>query len=114
MAAAQYDLVIEQGTTFARTVTVKENGGVKNLTGYVARAQIRRSHDSTAILQTIAVTITDAINGTVTLGITAALTAALSPDQSAVWDMEIDDQAGTPVVTRVLEGRVEIRPEVTR
>jgi hypothetical protein len=113
MTAGTYDLVIEQGATFDRTLTVKENAVAKDLTGYVARAQIRKTHKSTSVLQTITATITDPANGIIVLTITAAATAALTAG-NAVWDLEIDDQQATPVVTRLLEGKVEIRPEVTR
>ncbi len=113
MTAGAYDLVVEQGATFKRTITVKENDVVKNLTGYVARAQIRKTYESTTILQMITAVITDAINGVVTLTIVASATALLTPG-NAVWDMEIDDQNPTPVVDRILEGKVEIRSEVTK
>jgi 4-hydroxybenzoate polyprenyltransferase len=113
MTAGTYDLVVEQGSTFNRTVTVQENSVAKDLSGFIARAQIRKTYKSVAVLATIGVTITDAANGVVTLIMTAAVTAALKTG-NAVWDMEIDDQNATPLVTRILEGKVRITSEVTR
>ena len=36
MSAANYDLVIDQGSTFTIDLVVKENSVIKNLTGYSA------------------------------------------------------------------------------
>ena len=33
MSAANYDLVIDQGSSFTIDITIKESGAVKNLTG---------------------------------------------------------------------------------
>ena len=113
MPAGKYDLDIEQGATFLRILTISENSVLKDLTGYVARAQIRRTVKSSTITATITATITDPANGEITLKLTAEETTALVSERS-VWDLEIDDQAGVPVVTRLLAGNVTIDPNVTR
>lgn len=114
MSAGRYDLEIEQGATFTRVLIVSEGGAVKDLTGYAARAQIRRTASSTVVLQSITATVTDPTDGEVTLSLTASQTALLDSIRG-VWDLEIDDQdITTPVVTRLLEGSVTVIPNVTR
>lgn len=113
MPADTQNLVVEQGSTFSQVVNVSEGGSPKNLTGWIARAEIRRSKTNATILQAITATITDAANGEITLGITAADTASLNVVKGW-WDLEIDDQGGTPIVIRLLEGSVAIKSNVTR
>ncbi len=113
MAAGRYNLVIEQGATFTKRLTIQKNAAPWNLTGYEARAQIRRSASDDTKITDIGVTITDPPNGTVDLLLTSVQTAALAP-QRANWDLELDDKETIPGVTRLLEGDVEIRAEVTR
>ena len=49
MAAANYDLTIDQGSTFVIDITVKESGSVKDLTGYSARAQMRSTKTASEV-----------------------------------------------------------------
>ena len=47
MAAATYNLVIDQGSDFSIDLAVKEQGSVKNLTNYSARkTQLRTKKDA--------------------------------------------------------------------
>ena len=117
MAAAQVNLVLEQGATFTASVTVD-----LDLTGYIVRMQGRTSIDASATLFDIdsgaktGITIdsTSATSSTFTYKVAASATAAMSLDAPGVYDIEIDDQGGTPVVTRVLEGKLIWSKEVTR
>ena len=58
MSAGQYNITIEKGTTFSKTLTVKdEAGAVVDLTGATARAKYRtRSQDDTSYPFTVTVT----------------------------------------------------------
>jgi hypothetical protein len=58
------------------------------------------------------ITIDDAA-GKVSLEISAAQTSALTMT-SGVYDLEIVSDDATPVVTRLLAGKVTVSPEVTR
>ena len=49
MSAANYDLVVDQGSTFAIDLTVKVAGVAKDLTGYAARAKIKSSNGKNKI-----------------------------------------------------------------
>lgn len=111
-----YDLIIYVGATFTRRVVWKDSlGALIDLTGYTARMQIRQSVRNPAILLTLTtenggITLGGAA-GTVDLLLTSTQTAALTA-RAGVYDIELIDSTG--VVTRLLQGAVEISPEVTR
>ena len=85
MSAGIYNFTLNQGATFNKQMTVKENNSPLNLTGYTAAMQLRSA--------------------------TATATAALE-EGIYVYDLEITTSAG--VVTRLLQGQVTVSPEVTR
>ena len=112
MAAGTYNFTLEQGSTFSRQITVQENGTALNLTGYTARMQMRSTHDSSTIALTYTTTIASpASNGIVNLSATATQSAAIE-EGIYVYDLEIESSGG--VVTRLMEGKVTVTPEVTR
>lgn len=119
MPAATFDLSIEQGTTFVREFVWKTDvNGVQtpvNLTSYTARMQIRRTSASSTILfeATTAngkLTIPNYTDGKIVLTVTANESTAWKW-REAVYDLEV--QVGD-TVTRLLNGAVEVIPEVTR
>lgn len=122
MAAGKLDLLIEQGATFKHTLLVKQGESVDapaaDLTGYTARMQIRSAIDAAEPLIELTtendrITITPA-TGRLDLVISATDTAALVPAQfdAAVYDVEIVSGGGE--VTRLVQGKVKLSPEVTR
>jgi hypothetical protein len=116
MAAAQADLVIEQGATFNQSFQWTDSAGVAiNLTGYTGRMQIRQSITAATTIADLTtanggIVITPA-TGTVQAVISAASTAAMS-FSSAVYDLEL--VAGDGTVTRLVQGSVTLSKEVTR
>ena len=117
MSAGQRDITIEQGATFVLPFVWKDgNGNPVDLTGYTARMQVRSEHSSSDKLLDLSSPssgiVIDEPNGKVTVTATAAQTAALSAPQLAVYDLKLTDGAGK--VTRVVEGKARITPEVTR
>ena len=115
MVAGIYNITIEQGATFERLLTVREpDTSLKNLTGYQARMQIRREHDSASF----DLELTDGNGrielggalGTVKLIIASTDTAALT--RGGVYDLELIASGGT--VERLIKGRVTLDAEVTR
>lgn len=88
-----------------------------DLTNYTARMHIREEVDDVTAIVELTSTggdiVIDAALGKVTFTITAAVTATFDFD-SAVYDLEIVDDSVEPVVTRILEGTVELCDEVTR
>lgn len=116
MSAGIYDIYIEQGATYNQPLVWKDSSGTAvNVTGYTARMQIRKTVDATTIILTLTtengrITVGGA-NGLITLLVSAADTAALT-SFCGVYDLEVISPTG--VVTRLLEGQVEISKEVTR
>jgi len=111
MAAGTYNFTIEQGATFSRLLTLKENDSVMNLSGYSAASQMRLSHDTSTVAGTISATVTNASAGQITLSMTATATGNME-EGMYVYDIEIT--AGSGAVTRILQGKVTLTPQVTR
>jgi hypothetical protein len=111
------DLNCYQGANFDYTLTWKSAGVPVNLTGYSARMQVRESYDAgTAVVSLTSGTgITlGGTAGTIGIALTPTQTAVLdgTPNIQAIYDLELVSGAG--YVTRLVEGRFYIYPEVTR
>tara|TARA_Y100001949_G_scaffold53784_1_gene45221 strand:+ start:224 stop:559 length:336 start_codon:yes stop_codon:yes gene_type:complete len=104
--------VIDQGATFSKQITVYETDGttVQNLTNYTVTSQLRKNYTSTAYT-TINATNNSPTNGIIVMSLTATQTAALKSGRY-VYDLQIAAADGT--VTRVIEGVITLRPEVTK
>ena len=109
--AAIANLTIDQGATFSSDVTVKDaQDNAFNLTGYTAAAKLAKGFASTRTRTNMTTSIaTDATTGVVTLSLTATETAALDAERY-VYDLEITSGA---TVTRVIEGIITVRAQVT-
>lgn len=116
MAAAYYDILIEQGATFRKTFVWKDSNETPvDITGYTARMQIRRKISSTtaehsATTENGGITLGQTA-GTVDVTITASDTSAFEFTKGT-YDLELVDPQG--VVTRLVMGGVEVSKEVTR
>ena len=104
---------IDQGSTYSTPITVYQDDGttIQNLTGYTASSQLRKNYTSTAYTTILATIQTPATNGIIVISLTAVQTAALKSGRY-VYDLQI--AAADTTVTRVIEGVITIRPEVTR
>lgn len=125
MPSGRYDIELDQGSTFRRTIVWKDSSGaLVNLTGYSARMQVRPSMSSSTVTASLTnsnggITLGGAA-GTIALYLSAASTAAIStasPSQFAdafvgVYDLELVAVNGD--VTRLLHGDFIVNPEVTR
>ena len=116
MSAGKYDITIEQGATFrlvAQWLDSDENP--IDLDGYSARMQIRPYAESDEVF----LTIDTGSNGGITIEsdweilieVDATITETLD-QYCGVYDLELESASG--VVTRLLQGKVKISPEVTR
>ena len=112
MSAARYNLVIDQGSDFAINFTVKDNGSVKDLTGYSARAQMRTSKTASSVAATFTCVISSPTNGTITMSLPNATSSSLAAG-TYVYDLEIFT-SGNATVTRLIQGSVDLTQEVTR
>jgi len=109
---ASHDITIDQGASFAKTLTLKDdNDVVINITNDTFRGQVRKHHSSTDIQATFTFTITDGTNGVVAWSLSATDSATMSSGR-LVYDVEWVKQDGT--VTRILSGIADTTAEVTR
>lgn len=114
MAAGTWDIEIEQGATFARTLDVKKNSVLLDLSGWDARMQVRPDAASSTVLLSLVVGSGLTLNGgagQIVIEISAAQTAALA-FELAHHDLEIVDGGGQ--VVRLLQGKVTLSKEITR
>lgn len=113
MAAGQLNILIEQGATFSRVLTVYSTGSTPlNLTGKTLRGQLRKNLSDAAPAATFTFTLANqgTSPGVATWNLDATATALL-PAQTLRYDVELVD--GT-TVTRILEGEAFVSGEVTR
>ena len=110
--AAIANLTLDQGATFSSDVTVKDaNGNAFDLTGYTALARMAKGYSSTRTRTVITCTVNgDATTGIVTMSLTADQTTGL--EGRYVYDLEIL-QTSTSTITRVIEGIITVRPQVS-
>ena len=126
MAAGRYSFTIEQGSTLDFNVQyLDSNSTPVDLTDYSGKMQIRPSAGSSDVIATLSSSrdtdgtglnfsgsngSTPPTSGSIGVFISAASSSAFSFNE-AVYDLEI--YSGS-IVTRILEGKVKLSPEVTR
>ena len=116
MAAAQYDFVIEQGTTTVKLFVWKSADGTPiNLEGYSARMQIRASTQADTYLMELTtengrIRLTP-LEGKIELKLSAAETSAIDWKRGK-YDLELVSSTG--FVIRLLFGLVTVSKEITR
>lgn len=109
--SGKLDLTIEQGTTFSRTITIKDaNDVVVDITNDTFAGQVRKRHQSGVAEATMTFAITDGANGEVTASISATDTSSMDTGDF-VYDIEWTSGS---TVRRLLEGLATVTPEVTR
>lgn len=105
------NLTIDQGSTFSVDIDVTDaDGDALNLTDFTVQGQMRKTYTSSTAT-TFVSEITSVTRGVVTISLTAATTNALKAGRY-VYDVEITSPAS--VVTRIVEGQVEVTPGVTQ
>jgi hypothetical protein len=105
------NITIDQGSAFDSTIDVEDaSGNAANLSGYTARGQIRKTYASSTAVD-FSASILNATAGTIRITLDGTQTAAMKAGRY-VYDVEIVSSAG--IITRVVEGQVEITPRVTR
>lgn len=113
MAAATYNLSIDQGSDFIIDLVVKEEGVVKDLTGYSARAQLRSKRDDQVLAASFVCTVkSPETNGQISLSLPNSVSSALSAGRY-FYDLEIYTQ-NDAIVKRLIQGEATLSQEVTR
>lgn len=106
--ALKANITIDQGTDFATSIDVTDdNGDPTDLSGFTGAAQMRK-HYTSSNSYSFAVAVA---NGSVTLSMNSATTANITSGRY-VYDCELT--SGSNVVTRIVEGIVNVTPQVTR
>ena len=110
--AAVTNLVIDQGTTYSVTITVNDDtGSPRDLSGYTARAQMRRSYYTTSNTA-FTVSVSNPPDGEILMSMPATTTTNLKAGRY-VYDLELVS-ANANIVERIVEGIVTVYPEVTK
>jgi len=115
MAAGTLNFTIEQGATFNLLLTWEIDGTPVNITNWTARLAARVDVEDSEVILSLTTT-----NGGITLGGAAgtislnqtATQTALLPAGTYVYDLELISAVGA--VTRLVQGELNISPEVTR
>ena len=106
------NLSIDQGTTYEVTITVNDSTGTaRDLNGYTARSQMRRSYYSSSNTA-FTVTIDAPGEGEIDLSLTSTQTSNLKAGRY-VYDVELVN-SNTSAVERIVEGIVTVFPEATK
>lgn len=125
MSAGRYNIILEQGALYFRTFTMKTRfDEAYDLTDVVeARGQIKRHAAQAEPTALIDVEITNAAEGTFTIMVDDHITKDI-PAYKHFYDIEFvfddtptvpdDSTATSPRVIRMLEGMVDVRPNITR
>lgn len=112
MPAATYDLLLEQGSTYEQTITLRHiDQNPIDLTGWTLAGEIRRSHRSDAVILVFTVDIPSPETGQSIFSLTPAQTRSLAVS-GGVYDIEATNPSGKTF--RILQGKVTVTPEVTR
>jgi hypothetical protein len=103
------NLFLDQGSNFNTTIDLSDTPNLV-LTNYTAAGKVAKSYDGTA-KATFSASV-DSTAKTVSISLTAAQTAALKPGRY-VYDVIIVSPSSPKVITRVLEGQIDVTPGVT-
>jgi hypothetical protein len=112
MFAATYNLTVDRASTWSMALTLKDpSGAVINITGGTFTGQVRTSYtDAVTATFTIAA-ISPATNGQASMTLPASETLKLKPGDSYEYDVFL---ALGGVTTKLLQGTLECRPNITR
>jgi hypothetical protein len=108
--SGKYNIVAEQGATFNLNFRVETDGTAWNLSDYTFAMQVRRSTSSnTTLLNITSATMTSL--GQVSVTVSAA---TMSDVPAGRWVYDIELTSSGDEVTRILEGRFIVSPQVTQ
>lgn len=116
-----HEMIVDQGATVNTVFTVKNSArSALDLTGYVARMQVRRFSGTTRDPEVTVIAEYTSYDGYLTVGGSAGTVTLLIPpaDMAAyepgsyVYDLEVESALGE--TTRIVQGKFIVRAEVTR
>lgn len=113
-----YDILVDQGATLLRSIGLKSSAkNAVTLSGYTGVMEIRyQKTESTEVILTLTTgnggLEINASAGTVLIIASPAQTAAMAAGKY-VYDLELTETS-TGVVTKIIQGNLTVRPEVTK
>lgn len=109
----QYEFLIKQGQDeFRRIVIIDADTNLPiDINGYSFKSEIRVNYSDATALEEFTCVITEALNGAFVMSLTNIQTSAMIPGDY-LFDVKMTDDTG--IVTRIIEGKVKVSPEVTR
>jgi len=116
---ARYEeFTIDQGSDVAIQLDlINDDGSPKNLEGYAVAAKMKKTYgsDSADTVAFTSIIAAPALDGTVTISLTNTQTDALKQGRY-VYDVELSyrDSSDNLIIERILEGRIQVTPSVTR
>jgi hypothetical protein len=114
MIPGKYNMVCPQGSTFELDLTYSINDVAVDLTGYDARMQIREKHTSKTFVLNLETNtghiFLNETPGSIRINIPFDMTATLVAKEY-VYDLELHTVTN---VSRIIEGKFIVTPEVTR
>ena len=115
--ATYEEFTIDQGTDVAIELhLVDKQQATKDLTDYSVAAKLKKTYNSDSDDTTeFTAIVSDASSGIVTLSLTNSQTDALRAGRY-VYDVELSylDEDSNTIVERILEGRIQVTPSVTK
>jgi hypothetical protein len=114
MAVGKRDITIVRGDDYTHVVTLNtRTAGVLtpvNITGRTYTAQIRKNKTQDSVDATLTCSVTDAVNGEITITLANTTTTNLRPG-TYYWDLQ---QNASGVRNTILRGKAEVVSDVTR
>jgi hypothetical protein len=112
MFAATYNLTVDRASTWSMVLSLEDPSGAPiNITSGTFTGQVRTSYtDAVAATFTFAV-ISPATNGQASMTLPASETLKLKPGDSYEYDVFL---ALSGITTKLLQGTLECRPNITR
>ena len=116
---AQYEeFTIDQGSDVTIQLNLTDaDGAKKNLNGYTISAKMKKNYNSdSADTQDFTTSVSEPVTDCIlTLSLTNTQTDALKAGRY-VYDVEISyaDSSANTIIERILEGRIQVTPSVTK
>jgi len=111
MSAITINIVIEQGSDFAATFTIKNaDNSYLNLLGFTAESKMKKSYYTSSNSVPLNITFVDRAKGIIKLSLSSTVTTTLKPKRY-VYDIVLTSPSG--IKTRVIEGIATVTPGVT-
>ena len=115
MIPGKYNIICPQGTTFSQQLIYSLNNVPMNLTGFSARMQIREKHTTPhyqlSLTSSNGGLVLGGEAGTIIINVSSTQTTAIHAKEY-VYDLELVSSSN--LVTRIIEGKFIVTPEVTR